>query len=82
MVAYYTYLQNRQETEFKDDGSIVAANEEATVTTTFNTDKESGKKTVTETIVTKSGKTYVKTTTITPATETTNKIIREEYTTK
>lgn len=71
-----------QSTEFKDDGSIVAENEEATVTTTFNTDKENGKKTVTETIVTKSGKTYVKTTTTTPATETTNKIIREEYTTK
>lgn len=69
-----------QSTEFKSDGSIVTTNTEATITTTFSTDAESGQKTVIEKITTKSGKTYTKTTTITPATETANKIIREEYT--
>lgn len=69
-------------TEFKPNGSIVATNDEATVTTTFSTDDD-GHRTITETLVpTASGATsYTKITTIIPATETTNKQIREEYTT-
>lgn len=69
-----------QDTEFKPDGSIVTVNEEATITTVKGVN-EDGQKTITETIETKAGKAvYRKVTTIIPATETTNKKIREVYT--
>lgn len=76
------YGMKNASTEFLPDGSIVTTNDEATLTTTFSEDY-GGNKVITETLEpTAAGSaTYVKTTTIIPATENTNKIIREEYTT-
>jgi len=70
------------ETEFMADGSIVTSNSEGTLTVTKGTN-ESGQKIITEVLVpTAAGSsTYTKVTTVIPATATTNKIIREEYTT-
>lgn len=73
-----------QETEFREDGSIVAINSEATVTTVFGIN-DSGQKTITETVVptvepTEEQLVYKKVTTIIPETETTNKKISEVYT--
>lgn len=74
----YYGMQNAA-TEFKVDGTIVTTNDEGTLTVTKGTD-EDGNATITETLVATSGGTYTKVTTIIPATETTNKTIREEYT--
>ena len=67
-------------TEFLPDGSIVAENDEATLTTTFST-TEDGYKVITEELVPKAAgsSTYRKITTVIPATGTSNKTIREEY---
>lgn len=69
-----------QETEFMADGSIVIKNAEATVTTTF-ANTAAGGKIITERIVPnrEDAAAYVKTTTITPQTETENKKISEVY---
>ena len=76
----YYGMQNAS-TEFKADGTIVTTNTEGTLTVTKGTD-EDGNVTITEVLVeaTANGSTYTKVTTIIPATETTNKTIREEYT--
>lgn len=76
---YYGMLD--AETEFKADGSIVTTNSEGVLTVTKGTN-DAGQKTITEVLVEAAagGSTYTKVTTIIPATETTNKIIREEYT--
>lgn len=67
-----------QDTEFMQDGSIVATNEEGTLTVTKGTD-EDGNKQITERL--ESGiDTYEKVTTFLPATSTTNKKIKERYT--
>ncbi|MCD7726056.1 MAG: hypothetical protein LUI12_11015 [Clostridiales bacterium] len=67
-------------TEFLSDGSIVQSNEEAVVTTVFET-LSTGEKIITETVAPAEGAyNYVKTTTITPATSTANKTITETYT--
>lgn len=69
-----------QNTEFMPDGSIVATNAEATITTVFGKD-ESGNRVITETIAPiDEQKIYKKVTTITAATETENKKISEVYT--
>ena len=69
-------------TEFLPDGSIIAENDEAVLTTTFSESLE-GYKVITEELKPKAAasSTYTKVTTIIPATDTTNKTIREEYTT-
>lgn len=76
----YYDMQNAS-TEFKADGTIVTTNNEGTLTTTKGTD-EDGNTTITEVLVetATNGSTYTKVTTIIPATDTTNKTIREEYT--
>lgn len=76
----YYGMQNAS-TEFKADGTIVTTNNEGTLTVTKGTD-EDGNTTITEVLVeaATNGSTYTKVTTIIPATETTNKTIREEYT--
>ncbi len=67
-------------TEFLTDGSILTTNDEATITTVFAS-TDVGGKIITETIVPTEGVyNYIKTTTITPATSTTNKTITEAYT--
>jgi hypothetical protein len=68
-----------QETEYMPDGSIVTTNSEAVITTVFGKN-EDGYKTITETIKpTAEQGTYVKVTTIIPATDTENKKISEAY---
>lgn len=76
----YYDMQNAS-TEFKADGTIVTTNNEGTLTATKGTD-EDGNTTITEVLVetATNGSTYTKVTTIIPATDTTNKTIREEYT--
>lgn len=76
----YYGMQNAS-TEFKADGAIVTTNSEGTLTVTKGTD-EDGNTTITEVLVeaATNGSTYTKVTTIIPATDTTNKTIREEYT--
>jgi hypothetical protein len=75
---YYGLIAS--DTEFLEDGSIKTTNSEATILTVFGTNDE-GQKTITETITLLDGSsTYTKTTTIIPATDSTNKMIREEYT--
>lgn len=76
----YYGMQNAS-TEFKADGTIVITCAECTLTVTKGTD-EDGNTTITEVLVeaATNGSTYTKVTTIIPATETTNKTIREEYT--
>lgn len=76
---YYGIMN--QETEFMPDGSIVQTNNEATVTTVKGINAE-GLKTITQTLVPVSEVvgTITKVTTIHPATATTNKIIKEVFT--
>ena len=70
-----------QETEFREDGSIVQTNNEAVVTTVKSYD-ESGNKIITQTVEPILGtEYYVKVTTFYPKTETSNKRIVENYTT-
>ena len=73
------YNMQAATTEFKTDGSIVTTNSDGVLTATKTT---SGSTKVITEILVKTGNagTYTKTTTITPATETTTKKIREEYT--
>lgn len=71
------YGMQQSNTEFMPDGSIVTTNNDGVLTVTK--EKTDEVKTITETLVTTGGTTYTKITTITPATATTNKIIREEY---
>lgn len=68
-------------TEFKPDGSIAQENDEAVLNTTFSYNS-AGYKVITEQLQPKvvGSTSYTKITTIIPATDTTNKIIREEYT--
>ena len=73
------YGLDASQTEFLSDGSIRITNSEATITVVF-TSTDEGEKVITETIVPTDGYyNYVKTTTITPATSTTNKTIVEKY---
>lgn len=70
-----------QETEFREDGSIVQTNNEAVVTTVKGYDN-SGNKIITQTVEPILGtEYYVKVTTFYPKTETSNKRIVENYTT-
>ncbi len=72
------YGMQNAETEFMPDGSIVTTNSDGVLTVTK--EDTDGVKVITETLVcTGSAGTYTKTTTITPATATTNKVIGEEY---
>lgn len=75
------YGMQKASTEFKADGTIVITCAECTLTVTKGRD-EDGNTTITEVLVeaATNGSTYTKVTTIIPATGTTNKTIREEYT--
>lgn len=76
---HYMGLVN-QTTDFLPDGSIVQESNEATVTTVKRVSEE-GYKVITQTVTVKSvSASYIKTTTIIPATETENKKIIEQYT--
>lgn len=73
------YGMQNATTEFLPNGNIEITNNDGTLLVAKS--KLDGVTTITETLTRTGGLSYEKVTTITPATDTTNKIIREEYST-